>query len=187
MSGGKPHGRERASRRIYDGRIVRLDERDVELPNGRTVCLEIVRHPGAAAVVPLHDDGTVTLVHQYRHAVGGYLYEIPAGLLEAGEDPPACARRELAEETGLTAGRLEPLITYHTTPGFSDEVVHLFVATDLSDGETDHGHDEVIEVVRMPLDEALERLRAGEITDGKTVIGLMAAAAGRERREAGAP
>lgn len=174
----KPPARERGSRRIYGGRIVRLYEREVELPNGHTVSLEIVHHPGAAAVVPLHDDGTITLVHQYRHAAGGYLYEIPAGLLEEGEQPAACARRELTEETGLTAGELTPLLWYHTTPGFSDEVVHLFLATGLSEGQTDHGHDEVIEVVRLPLDEALKRLRAGEITDGKTVIALLAVASG---------
>ncbi len=167
--------REVASREIYDGRIVHLYERDVELPNGHTVKLEIVHHPGAAAVIPLHDDGTVTLVHQYRHAAGGWLYELPAGLLEDGEDPAACAARELAEETGLTAGRLTPLITYHTTPGFSDEVVHLFVATDLTEGEASLDHDEVLECVRMPVADAIARIGTGGITDGKTVIGLLAA------------
>jgi ADP-ribose pyrophosphatase len=167
--------REVASREIYGGRIVRLYERDVELPNGHTVKLEIVHHPGAAAVVPLHGDGTVTLVHQYRHAAGGWLYELPAGLLEEGEAPAECAARELAEETGLVAGRLTPLITYRTTPGFSDEVVHLFVGADLTQGEASPGDDEVIETVRLPLAEAVARIGTGGITDGKTVIGLLAA------------
>jgi ADP-ribose diphosphatase len=171
-------GRERASRQIYAGRIVRLFEQDVELPNGHTARLEIVHHPGAAAVVPLHGDGTVTLVHQYRHAAGGWLYEIPAGLLEAGEAPAACAARELAEETGLTAGRLTPLITYHTTPGFSDEVVHVFIGSDLTPGLASPDHDEVLESVRMPLADALARIGDGGITDGKTIIGLLAAAHG---------
>jgi ADP-ribose pyrophosphatase len=172
----RPPAREKAVRPIYAGRIVRLEEQTVELPNGHTVDLEIVHHPGAAAVVPLHDDGGVTLVHQYRHAAGGYLYEVPAGLLEPGEEPLECARRELTEETGLTADRVEPLLSYRTTPGFSDEVVHLFLATGLTQGKADLGHDEVIESVRMPLDEALNRLRAGEISDGKTVIALLAMA-----------
>jgi ADP-ribose diphosphatase len=177
-------GRERASRQIYAGRIVRLYEQDVELPNGHTARLEIVHHPGAAAVVPLHGDGTVTLVHQYRHAAGGWLYELPAGLLEEGEPPAACAARELTEETGLTAGRLTPLITYHTTPGFSDEVVHLFVASELTQGEASLGHDEVLEAVRMPLAEAVGRIGSGGITDGKTVIGLLVARHGLAARGA---
>lgn len=176
--GAQGVGRERASRQIYAGRIVRLFEQDVELPNGHTARLEIVHHPGAAAVVPLHGDGTVTLVHQYRHAAGGWLYELPAGLLEDGEPPAACAARELAEETGLVAGRLTPLITYHTTPGFSDEVVHLFVGADLTEGEASPGHDEVLESVRMPLADALARIGSGAITDGKTIIGLLAAGHG---------
>lgn len=181
----KGTGTERASREIYGGRIVHLYERDVELPGGHTVTLEIVHHPGAAAVVPLHGDGTVTLVHQYRHAVGGWLYELPAGLLEDGESPADCAARELTEETGLTAGRLTPLITYHTTPGFSDEEVHLFVGSDLTEGEASLGHDEVLEAVRMPLDDALARIGTGGITDGKTVIGLLTAARGIAVKGAG--
>jgi len=175
VSGGAP-AREVSSRCIHKGRIVTLYERDVELPNGHVARLEIVHHPGAAAVVPLHPDGSVTLVHQYRHAAGGWLYEVPAGLLEDGEDPAACAARELAEETGLSADSLTPLITYRTTPGFSDEVVHLFLATGLTEGTATPGDDEVLEVVRVPLGQALDQIGRGEITDGKTIIGLLAAA-----------
>jgi ADP-ribose pyrophosphatase len=166
--------RETGARQVYDGRIVRLFEREVEFPGGRTVRLEIVHHPGAAAVVPLHEDGSVTLVHQYRHATGRFLYEIPAGLLEAGEAPLDCARRELEEETGLTADRVEPLLTYHTTPGFSDEQVHLFVATGLGEGRQALEHDELLETVRVPFGRALDWVREGRITDGKTLIALLA-------------
>lgn len=170
--------KERGAREIYAGRILHVFEREVELPDGRAARLEIVHHPGAAAVVPLHADGSVTLVHQYRHAAREWLYEIPAGLLEAGEAPIACARRELAEETGLTCERLRPLLAYRNSPGFSDEVVHLFVATGLTEGQPAHDHDEVMDVVRMPLAEAMARLERGEITDGKTVVALLAAKGG---------
>ncbi|MDH5526924.1 MAG: NUDIX hydrolase [Nitrospirota bacterium] len=159
--------------RLHAGRIVTLDVKEVRLPGGAVTRLEIIHHPGAAAVVPLHEDGSVTLVVQYRHAAGGYLYEIPAGLLEEGETPEACARRELTEEAGLHAGDLVPLTAYHTTPGFSDEVIHLFVAGGLTDGTQALEEDEVIEVTRMPLEDALERIRAGAITDGKTIIALL--------------
>jgi ADP-ribose diphosphatase len=174
VSGGTP-AHEVSAKCIYEGRIVTLYEREVRLPNGHTARLEIVHHPGAAAVVPLHEDGTVTMVHQYRHAAGGWLYEVPAGLLEAGESPEDCAARELAEETGLAAASLTPLITYRTTPGFSDEVIHLFLASGLTQGESDLGDDEVLEVVRVPLGQALDQIGRGEITDGKTIIGLLAA------------
>lgn len=161
---------------IYAGRIVNLSTHDVVLPNGHEVRLEIVHHPGAAAVVPLHSDGTVTLIHQYRHAAGGFIYEIPAGLLEAGEAPIACAGRELQEETGLAAAELVPLVAYHTTPGFSDEIIHIFVGRNLTEGEAAPEADEVLTCVRWPLDEAVARIYRGEITDGKTIIALLAVA-----------
>ncbi|MDH4229281.1 MAG: NUDIX hydrolase [Nitrospirota bacterium] len=165
--------RELSVTRLHSGRIVTLDMVEVALPNGATTRLEIVHHPGASAVVPLHPNQDVTLVHQYRHAAGGFLYEIPAGLLHPGEDSADCARRELAEETGLSANGLEPLTAYHTTPGFSDEVIHLFLATELTDGEQNLDHDEVLQVVRMPLDDALAGIRSGAITDGKTIVALL--------------
>lgn len=162
-------------RPIYQGRIVNLGVEEVTLPNGVAVSLEVIRHPGAAAVVPLHDDGTVTLVHQYRHAGGGWHYELPAGVLEAGEAPAACAARELAEEVQL-AGNLHPLTTIYTTPGFTDERIHLFVARDLSPADGRPEADEALRPVRLPLSEALSMAEDGRITDGKTLVGLLLAA-----------
>ncbi len=158
-------------RPIYDGRIVHLGLETAQLPNGRTVELEIIRHPGAAAVVPWHDDNTITLVHQYRHAGGGMHHEVPAGVLETGEDPQECAARELAEEAQL-GGTLTRLGAIHTTPGFTDELIHLFLATDLRvvDGQPDP--DECLDVVRLPVDEVLAMIRRGEITDAKTICAL---------------
>ena len=161
---------------IYRGRIVDLGLETVTLPSGVTVELEIIRHPGASAVVPLHRDGTVTLVRQYRHAGGGMHYEIPAGVLEAGEAPEACAARELSEEVQLAAGTLTPLTTIHTTPGFTDERIHIFLGTNLSGTDGVPEEDEYLQPVRMPLSEAVARIHAGEITDGKTICGLLLAA-----------
>ncbi len=162
---------------VYDGRIVKLGLETATLPDGRTVELEVVRHPGAAAVVPLHDDGSVTLVHQYRHAGGGMHYEVPAGVLEPGEAPLACARRELAEETQLAASTLRPLGPIHTTPGFTDERIWLFVATGLTPSTAQPDADEYIQVVRVPGAEALAMCRDGRITDAKTLVALLLALA----------
>ena len=159
---------------IYRGRVVNLDVETVTLPNGATVDLEIIRHQGAVAVVPLKDDGTVLLIRQYRHAAGGYIYEVPAGKLEPGEDPRHCAARELEEEIGYRASSLAHLLTFYTTPGFTDEVIHLFLATGLTPGNQNLDHDEVLEVVEMPLDEAMARIEDGTIRDGKTIVGLQA-------------
>ena len=158
-------------RLVYDGRIVKLGIEQAQLPSGRTVSLEIIRHPGAATVVPLHDDGTVTLVHQYRHAGGGMHHEVPAGLLEPGEAPAACAARELAEEVQL-AGTLTPLGCIHTTPGFTDERIHIFRATGLRPAAGAPEDDEYIQVVRIPVSEALAMVRDGRITDAKTICAL---------------
>ncbi len=164
-----------SSRTVFAGRVVTLTVESVTLPNGATVDLEVIRHPGAAAVVPVGEDGRVFLVRQYRHAAGGYLLEIPAGKLDPGEDPRACAARELEEETGYRAGHLEPLLTILTTPGFTDEVIHLFRATGLTPGTQALGHDEVLEVVPMDLGTALREIRRGGIRDAKTIVGLQAA------------
>jgi ADP-ribose pyrophosphatase len=165
-------GEPKKVREIYRGRVVKLDVETVPLPNGVTVELEIVRHQGASAVVPMKDDGTVILVRQYRHAVGGSIYEIPAGKLEPGEDPRHCAIRELEEEIGYRARSLTRLLTFYTTPGFTDEVIHIFLATGLIPGTQSLDHDEVLEVVEMPLDEAIVRIADGTIRDGKTIVGL---------------
>jgi len=160
---------------IFQGRVVDLGLETVTLPNGKEVTLEVIRHPGAAAVVPLHDDGTVTLIHQYRHAGGGMHYEIPAGLLEPGETPQHSAARELAEEVQLQGEHYRHLITLHTTPGFTSEQIHIYAATGLSAAEGQPDDDEVITVVRLPGAEALRMVRDGEITDAKTVCGLLMA------------
>src|SRR5436853_4207004 len=136
-----------AIRDVHRGRIVHLTIEDVTLPNGHVTPLEIVRHPGASAIAAVDADGAVTLLRQYRHAVGGYLWEVPAGKLDPGESPATCAARELAEEAGLVADRLEPVGSIVTCPGFCDEVIHLFLATDLRHVPTARGADEVIESV----------------------------------------
>ena len=163
------------SRNIYKGRIVDLNLETVTLPNGATVELEIIHHPGAAAVVPMRDDRTVVLIRQYRHAVGGYIYEIPAGKLHPGEDPRDCAARELEEEIGYRATSLELLLSFYTTPGFTDELIHIYRATSLTRGTQNLGGDEVLEVIEMPLETAIARIADGTIRDGKTIVGLHAA------------
>jgi ADP-ribose pyrophosphatase len=157
---------------IYSGKILRLNLETVTLPNGVTIDLEIVRHPGAAAVVPLKEHDTVVLIKQFRHAAGGFIYEIPAGKLQPGEDPKNCAARELEEEIGYQAGKLELLSSIFTAPGFTDEVIHIYRATELTKGRQNLDRDEVLEIVEMPLQEAIEMIRVGKIRDAKTMVGL---------------
>lgn len=164
-------------RQIYKGHIVDLRLETVTLPNDVTVTLEIIRHPGAAAIVPVHADGTVTLVRQYRYAADGYIWEIPAGKLDAGEDPSGCAARELREEVGLQAAELVQLGTIFTAPGFCDERIHLFLARRLSSTTQQLDADEVLSVSRVPVAEAMHMIRTGVIQDAKTIVGLHQAAA----------
>jgi ADP-ribose pyrophosphatase len=173
-----------ASRRIYTGRVINLDMDRVRFPDGSSGELEIVRHPGASAVLPFvgnpaGTDPEVLLIRQYRYAAEGYLYEIPAGRLNAGESPETCARRELIEETGCSAEGVSFLTSMFTTPGFTDERIHLFDATGLSQGQTQREPDEFIEVVTMPLSRALKMVASGEIQDAKTAVSLLYAAAFR--------
>jgi ADP-ribose pyrophosphatase len=165
-------------RRVHSGKVVTMDVDTVRFPNGTTGELDIVRHPGAAAVVPVLSDPdgadpVILLIHQYRYATSGSLFEIPAGRLDAGEEPATCARRELLEETGVTAARLEPLTTIWTTPGFTDERIHLFWAADLTSGAHAREADEFIEVVSKPLSEVLTLIKEGGISDAKTVVGIL--------------
>ncbi len=157
---------------IYQGRIIRVTAEEVRLPNGRTTRLDLVRHPGATAIVPLHEDGRVTLIHQYRHAVGAYLYEVPAGTLDPGEAPEACARRETEEETGCRPGRLERLGSIVTAPGFCDEVIHLFLATQLEPTRQSLDQDEVLTLAPMAFDEAMARVQDNTIRDAKSIAAL---------------
>jgi ADP-ribose pyrophosphatase len=164
-------------RQIHRGRIVDLGMEDVTLPDGRTIELEIVRHAGAAAVAAVDERGCVVLIRQYRHAAGGYIWELPAGILKDGEPPAECAARELREEVGLGARRLSKLGSILTTPGFTDERIHLVLGREHTDGETEREDDEVIEEVRrVPLRDALTMVRDGEIVDSKTIAGLHLAA-----------
>lgn len=170
-----------ASRRIHTGRVINLDIDRVRFPDGSEGELEMIRHPGASAVVPfLSDpdgvDPQLLLIRQYRYAARGLLYEIPAGRLNPGEAPIVCARRELEEETGCTAAHVEPMFSMYTTPGFTDELIHLFLATGLSSGSTAHESDEFIETVTIPLSRALAMIQSGEIQDAKTALGILFAA-----------
>jgi ADP-ribose pyrophosphatase len=170
-----------ASRRIHTGKIVKLDEDSVRFPNGTQGTLDIVRHSGASAIVPFlsdpaGDDPQLLLIKQYRYAAGGYMYESPAGRLDPGEDPKHCAIRELKEETGCTAARIEQVYSMFTTPGFTDEVIHLFVASGLQRGEHAREADEFMTVETIPLSAALDMVKKGEINDAKTALGILYAA-----------
>jgi ADP-ribose pyrophosphatase len=162
------------TKNIYNGKVVTLNVDTVRLPNGHTIDLEVIRHPGAAAVVPLKEDGTVVLIRQFRHAASGFIYEIPAGKLHPQEDPLDCAARELEEEIGYKAGHYQLLSSIFTAPGFADEVIHIYLATGLTSGTQNLDQDEVLEVVEMPLDQAILKIQDGTIRDGKTIVGLQA-------------
>ena len=159
---------------IYQGSVITLNIDTVQLPNGHMIDLEIIRHPGASAVVPLKEDGTVVLIRQFRHAANGFIYEIPAGKLHPQEDPLDCAARELEEEIGYKAGHFRLLSSIFTAPGFADEVIHIYVATGLVSGTQNLDQDEVLDVVEMPLEQAISKIRDGTIRDGKTIVGLQA-------------
>ena len=164
--------------RKYSGRIIDLDVDTVKFPDGSMGQLEMIRHPGAAAVVPFLDppgtaDPRVLLLRQFRHAADGFLWEVPAGRLEPGEAPEACARRELREEAGMTAGRIVPLVPILTTPGFTDELIHLYSAHNLSPVPTARESDEFMEVHEVRWSEVGRRIRRGEIRDAKTLVCLM--------------
>jgi ADP-ribose pyrophosphatase len=167
--------------------VISLDLDTVRFPDGSTGELEMIRHPGASAVIPFlsdpsGDDPQILLIKQYRYAADGYLFEIPAGRLNPGEDPRDCAGRELKEETGCTADQLDFLTTMFTTPGFTDEKIHLYMATGLIVGETKHEADEFLDLQPMPLSKALGMVKSGEIRDGKTALGLLFAAGFRAGR-----
>jgi ADP-ribose pyrophosphatase len=160
---------------VYRGRSITVREEEAQLPGGRTVVLDVVRHPGASAVVPFVSPHDVLLIRQFRHAAGGTIWEIPAGKLN-GDTPEVCAHKELEEEAGRRAGRLERLGSIWTTPGFTDEVIHLFAAFDLEEVPQQLEEDEVIECVIRPLREAVEMVFDGEIRDGKSALALLHAA-----------
>ncbi len=171
----------RSSRRVYGGKVINVDLDTVEYPNGKTGELEMVRHPGASAVVPFltdprGDDPQILLIRQFRHAADGFIYEIPAGKLDGNEDPKVCAERELREETGCTAGKLEHLCTFYTTPGFTDERIHAYMATELTRGDASQEHDEFMSIEPTSLSRALEMIRSGELNDAKSALAILYAA-----------
>ena len=165
-----------ASEMIYEGKILHVERWQVTCPNGRSATREIVVHKGAAAVVPVYPDGTTLLVRQHRVAVDRVTLEIPAGKLDSvSEDPLDCAVRELEEETGLRAGRMTLLTSLLTTPGFCTEKIAIYLAQDLTQGQTHPDEDEFLDLVRIPLEEAVARIMRGEIRDSKTICGLLMA------------
>jgi ADP-ribose pyrophosphatase len=164
-----------AQEKVYQGRMLTVMRDQVQLPNGARVDLEIVRHPGAAAIVPLDEHGFVVLERQVRYAAGGWLLEVPAGKLDKGEAPEDCARRELREETGMSAATLTPLGFIWPSPGFTDERIWLYLATGLGEAEQALESDEVLTLVRMPLSEAVDKAFSGEIGDAKSVCALLRA------------
>jgi len=158
---------------VYSGRVVGLSVETIILPGGREATREVVQHPGAVVVVPMLSPLEVVLIRQFRYCIKSELWEIPAGTIEKGEKPLACAERELIEETGYRAGRIEPIGGFFTSPGFCDEYLHLFLATQLEPCESEPDSDEQIEVHVMSLEDALSRIETGEIVDAKTIVGLV--------------
>jgi ADP-ribose pyrophosphatase len=168
------------SKMIYDGRVIKVSIDTVDLPNGMRIPLEIVRHPGGAAVVAIDARNRICVLRQYRHAAGGYIHELPAGKLEAGEPPEATIKRELAEEAGMHAAHWQSLGAYFSSPGVFTEVIHLYLATGLEPVAARPEADEVFEIEWWPLDEAVQRARNGELTDAKTIIGILRASSQKQ-------
>ncbi len=160
---------------VYRGRLITLGLETVELLNGRRVQLEIVRHPGGAVVVALSRARQVCLLHQHRHAAGGRIWELPAGTIDPGETPPQTAARELREEAGVAAAHWQDLGSILPSPGFCDEVLHLYLAQGIERVHTDHQHDELIDVHWVDFDEAVKMAHNGDIRDAKTLVGLFRA------------
>lgn len=176
-----------SSTRAYAGRVINVDVDTVQFPDGSVGELEMVRHPGASAVVPFltdpaSDDPLLLLIRQYRYAAEGFIYEIPAGKLDGNEDPLDCARRELREETGCTAERIDHLYSFLTTPGFTDEVIHAYIATGLSRGDVAHETDEFMSLETVSLSRALMMIESGELKDAKTALAILYVAGFRLRR-----
>jgi ADP-ribose pyrophosphatase len=186
MSGPPPRSpagaRTLEHRRLYEGQVLALDLDEVEEPGGVRAAREVVRHRGSVAALPVHADGRIVLIRQYRYAVDQLVWEIPAGRLDPGETPEQGAGREIEEEVGLRAGHLESISTFYTTPGFCDETMHLFRATDLREVPPRPEPDERIEARAFALDEARAMVRRGEVREGKTLVALLLEAERRAGR-----
>jgi ADP-ribose pyrophosphatase len=170
------------TRRVYEGKVLSLDVDEVEEPGGVRATREVVRHRGSVACLAVHDDGSIVLVRQYRHAVAAAVWELPAGRLDPGETPEAGARRELEEEVGLSPGKMEALARFWTTPGFCNEEMFVFRASELHSVPARPEADERIEALRLPLADARAMIESGEVREGKTLVALLLEA---ERRAAG--
>lgn len=166
------------SKTLYDGRLIRLNQETVSLPNGKEVALDIVHHPGGAVVVAMDENDNVCLLRQFRHAASGTIWELPAGCIDPDDrEPLLTAKRELEEEAGFVAGRWQDLGSIFTSPGFCDECLYLYLARDLTETRTEHGEDELIEVHWLPFAKALDMVADNTIHDAKSVVGLLKARA----------
>ncbi|WP_202076803.1 NUDIX domain-containing protein [Caldalkalibacillus salinus] len=161
------------SQSIYEGKIIRVQVDDVQLPNGHTSKRELVKHPGAVAIVPFTADEKMVLIRQFRKPLEKEIYEIPAGKLESGEDPVICAQRELAEETGYQTEHMSYITSFYTSPGFADEILYLYEATALISGEAQPDQDEFVERVEVTLEQALQLMKEEKIHDAKTCYALL--------------
>lgn len=157
---------------VFSGRIINVQVDTVKLPDGRESTREIVKHAEAVAIVAVDEENNIYLVKQYRKPVEETLLEIPAGILETDEDLLTCAHRELEEETGLKAGKMEKILSFYSAPGFTDEKITIFLATNLSKGEKNFDEDELLETIKMPLSNAFQFIKNGLIIDGKSIIGI---------------
>lgn len=164
------------SEKIFRGAVFDVERDRLLDENGIEIIRDVVRHPGGAGALPLFDDGRVALVRQYRHPARRELLEIPAGRIEVGESPEECAAREVEQETGFRAGRIEKLAEFYSTPGFCEEKLYVYLATELVPSSQNLDHDELIEIVHLPLAEAARMTERGEIEDSKTIIALLLAA-----------
>ncbi|NLJ97918.1 MAG: NUDIX hydrolase [Tissierellia bacterium] len=161
--------------KIYEGKMVNLRIDTVELPDKKYSKREIVEHPGSVGIIPITDDGSMVLVRQFRKPIEKNLLEIPAGKIEINEEPKETALRELSEETGYMANKMEYLFEFYTSPGFSDEKIYLFLATDLLKGEANPENDEYIEVEKLKIEDLVDMVEKGEINDSKTIISILCA------------
>jgi len=165
---------------IFNGQVVKLTLHNIELPDGRKSTREVINHPGGVAILAIDEQDRVYLVKQYRKPLEKEILEIPAGKLNPGEDPFLCAQRELKEETGLTATRWDKIAAYYTTPGFTDEVLHVYIAQELAVGTACPDEDEILSLIVMPIAEAIQLVKDGEICDGKSIIALQYLALARK-------
>jgi ADP-ribose pyrophosphatase len=160
------------SNKIFEGKVFDVRQDEVELPGGKLAKLDIIEHKDAVTIVPIDEDGRVWFVRQYRHPTGGELLELPAGVLNSGEEPEECALREVREEIGMAAGQIRKIGEFYVAPGYSSEYMHVYLAKDLKDDPLDPDEDELISIVRIPLEDTYPMIHAGQIQDAKTIAAL---------------